>query len=826
MNSLLKYLNKFGDDVSMDVRLNYSISGQPPKWKNMKIVINSHASRNAYLLKNVVENKFYNNSSNNDEHYGRANIHEIIIENMQIIIEDNNITDLLMRFSDGNDCVFKEIYLGIKDFRGYKNYSIDKLKNEFVQCDIYISNGVSFNNIKEWHKKFNHHINFYFYGPGYNRIDKIKSGNFNFKIPQLVFLYNNNHCIQILNDDIKRSIVYGDNDNINKFNPAKAFEFKTGIKYPFYMFNDIQDKIVNNNLTDEVILMEPHIEYNEDGKSRSTLIFVVNNYHSRKFICDSMKECTGLLNFDFKNQSYASIGMTLHNVKNPPIPKSYYNSDNLNIIDNYYPEVVHFGNEFKKNWKYKIGCDYPKSYSNAVSKYFRGVKLGILNVCDNFVEDEFIIKKVDDDKFYFIDGIYYKGIKWSDKCFCPYFIIEEFLKLDIKITCFGYTQYSEYIIGDSFSELVDYVYRCFDSDESKSIINSFFGLLNKKFTHESTAFLTRDHDVAINASIDGFNVDFIGGVDNRLYVCKDKNKERINGDTNFIHQSIIWGGILNLLEIVSYIDTNFDEYEIIGANTDAIYFGANKVIENKNNGSFNDKSFKIGINEFRDNQFVKFENRELPIFNKKKWKRDKNGSFLMNDGSGNGKSEMGIRENIDKKILGLAFENSAVNNLNEKCKDNGIDNYLCKTIHVALGMSPDKDDIISSVVFNDFDVIIIDEFFRIDPILQSKLYFKLKQFNGKIILIGDESQFGYICEKGREFNYKYSNCDFVGDLVDWNYYNFSKEEMDYKIENGKCRFDRELYEFITHLKNNGKFLDYKFKPIDPKLKKKLLKLTK
>ena len=97
--------------------------------------------------------------------------------------------------------------------------------------------------------------------------------------------------------------------------------------------------------------------------------------------------------------------MTTFLIKIPPLKKSCYNNEVRYYIDNFYVEPVHFGGEFKGKWKYNLGVDYPKSYSNAVIKYFKNVKLGILNVCDNFVKDDFIIKSVDENKLYLIDSV-------------------------------------------------------------------------------------------------------------------------------------------------------------------------------------------------------------------------------------------------------------------------------------------------------------------------------------------------------------------------------------------------------------------------------------
>ena len=67
-------------------------------------------------------------------------------------------------------------------------------------------------------------------------------------------MYNNNHCHQITDEQIKKSVVYGNTTDLNRFNPATKFEFNTGEEYNFYMFNDIEEKINQRTLTKKLYL--------------------------------------------------------------------------------------------------------------------------------------------------------------------------------------------------------------------------------------------------------------------------------------------------------------------------------------------------------------------------------------------------------------------------------------------------------------------------------------------------------------------------------------------------------------------------------------------
>lgn len=49
-----------------------------------------------------------------------------------------------MRFNETNDCAIKSLYTGIKDFVGQKRYTIKKIKDDFIEYSINISNEISF----------------------------------------------------------------------------------------------------------------------------------------------------------------------------------------------------------------------------------------------------------------------------------------------------------------------------------------------------------------------------------------------------------------------------------------------------------------------------------------------------------------------------------------------------------------------------------------------------------------------------------------------------------------------------------------------------------
>ena len=789
-----------------------------------------------------------------DDHYGRATITEIIGNHRHIFIDPLDITRHLMRFSEDNDCVFHTIYNEIKDFRGYKRYTIEKLKQEFIGCGINITDGVCFEDIKKWHSVFKHHISFYFFNPNFILVEKVKGYEYNYKTPQILLMYNNNHCYTINNNDIKNSVVYGNVTDLNQFNPATTFEIKAGDNYTFHTFNEVSDDIINNNFKEGVLFVEPRIIVDEMGIERfqtflqfvhwlltidrtqinfidfdkncvyfnNILIFVVKDFNLRKGICDFLKRETESLNFNFKNQSYGSITMNWFNERYGYLKKSCYNNKMRHFVDEYYPEPVHLSFSTTKKWSVKLGIDYPKSYPNAVVKYFKDNKLPVLNICDDLIDTDFIITEVEEDKIYLIDDVYFMNVLYCKKSLCPYFVVNNLLKLGIKIRCLGYSKYNEYIDGNKFVDFTEEVFYQFPTD-GKNMLNSFYGLLNCKWSNDNNGFITTNNSVAVNARINGFKVDWEGDIEDRVYVCRNKSQSRLSFDHCLLNQCVIWCGILNLMEIHQFIDTRFVDYEITGANTDAVYFGCNKLIEQKNNGQFYDKNFKIGEKEYKNCKFVDFEDREYQIGFNNDWTIDKSGSHFNYSIGGSTKTTSTIIENKDKRILCLAFENNAVCNMKMVCEREKVSEYKCMTIHRALGLTLSGDRK-RSEDFDKYDVIILDELFRIQPSLMCEIYTKLNEFTGKLVLIGDPDQNGYICENG--FTYDYTKCDFVGDLTGFNKYEFTDEEMIDKIKTKRCRYNLEIYNVIKHFKKYKNLDGFVFKKIDPKININIVRSNK
>ena len=315
IKNLLEFLNK-GTKIVVNVVLQYIFSGDGTlKWSRFSMDLNKNVIENKELYEQAVRDRFRLESHGDD--HGYSNIEKIEPPKYPRV-SGSVISDLPMRFTnEGNDCVFKELFIGIKNINGYHYYSIKKIKDEFISLGIDVSDGVSINKIKEWIVKNSHNINIYFFSPELKLIDYVKGNKLSHKkTPQLIFVYNNGHCYQIYEEEIKRSIIHGGTIDLNKFNPTTKFEFNSFKDYQVITFNQLKDDIEDLNKYDEVILVETtdsfvkmvqflttidntQINFIDANREcilfKDHLIFRVKDYNLRKMVCESINRDYELL---------------------------------------------------------------------------------------------------------------------------------------------------------------------------------------------------------------------------------------------------------------------------------------------------------------------------------------------------------------------------------------------------------------------------------------------------------------------------------------------------------------------------------------------------
>ena len=90
----------------------------------------------------------------------------------------------------------------------------------------------------------------------------------------------------------------------------------------------------------------------------------------------------------------------------------------------------------------------------------------------------------------------------------------------------------------------------------------------------------------------------------------------------------------------------------------------------------------------------------------------------------------------------MSFENSAVNHLKDTCLTLNVLDFKTTTIHKVLSIDLNDDNVKQCINFNNYDIVIIDEIFRVDISLMTKLYLEMKKYKGVLILLGDSAAYG------------------------------------------------------------------------------------
>ena len=344
------------------------------------------------------------------------------------------------------------------------------------------------------------------------------------------------------------------------------------------------------------------------------------------------------------------------------------------------------------------------------------------------------------------------------------------------------------------------------------VVNSHTGTYNKKYDDEHVAFMTNSFETQCAAIHRGMALEpfsyFEDGVKKQMTICREHRKTRINEDHCLVYNSIIGVGIINLIDLILGLP---EDAEILGTNTDAVYYKTKRkmndwVVDRTSFETILEQPVKCSEKEFRLKNVLNKSFREPFEFNTKKWKvvntfKNFVRMALLGMG-GSGKTYDTLGFSIDEKLnfVGLSHSNAAVENMRNtalKFKYISKDFYtLCK----VLGLNEKGVKITDGIDINKFDIVIIDEFLTMPKRIVELIYFKLRDYTGKIVHMGHNAQNSYILESG--FKYEYIKCDFFGELC-----GYTKYEREIVVEESRYVNEKsiqllkyfEKYNVITRL---------------------------
>ena len=434
-------------------------------------------------------------------------------------------------------------------------------------------------------------------------------------------------------------------------------------------------------------------------------------------------------------------------------------------------------------------------------EYFKGKKIPVIDIFDNYrkYNGEEIVCGL-----YHLRGFCFKEIFVESAVYLDSFVIE-MRKMGAEFDIIGYVPAKENVDGDLFSNFVEKTYADIHTDYPqycKNIVNSWTGTMNCKYSRSDEGFITNSDEIVSISLAEGMDVDWVDwkceGQDGRLSICRKTHKERLHGDYAVNYIGIIGCGILEFFKMLGSLP---EDIIIYGYNTDAVYFESPceldyLVVDRTNLETIMRQPYKLNVDEFVDKNCLNKDYREEWEVKRKRWV-DVGNEYVgskFEDGSGGAGKTYETIKNINGKVLCMSKNNNAVKVLREYCERFGKD-AECHTIHHCLNLDINLNKTKNNFDILKFDCIVMDEFFITDKKIVSMLYNKLREYKGIVIILGDELQNGYINSCG--WKYKYSKCDFLGDLV--NYHRTTKEMV-----LGQCRFKtQETIDVLNYFRKHG-----------------------
>lgn len=347
-----------------------------------------------------------------------------------------------------------------------------------------------------------------------------------------------------------------------------------------------------------------------------------------------------------------------------------------------------------------------------------------------------------------------------------------------------------------------YVYKHFDEDTAKRLVNLLIGYLGKRYTHEDRGFITTsvEHVIAVINQYDGkdgYDVTYHQQGD--LYFVRLRSRQPQSRDVATIYRQVISVGIDNLMTLIEKMYIK-GKSQLIGYKTDCVYMAnADESCLKKEPKRYHKLDYWT---LFREHHPIVEEapgSDPLPDWIRHPdWhtKEDEGGSMHVTGGPGTGKTTTcRKKQKLVEKCLGLSLSNNAVDNMKSDPDAHAM------TFDSRLGrdsrLSPETTHLVQ-----------VDEM-TMTPWYWYEALIEYKQRGGNIQTYGDGDQ----CGQPSLRHFEYMNKRNFRYLVD-----FKLCELPY-IE-GTSRFDQALREYLKEFLEAG-ILPSLDQPINKELKKNI-----
>ena len=343
-----------------------------------------------------------------------------------------------LRADSENFCVIRAILKCMEPVKGYKTWKFDKIKKQFN--DLFgdsIRYGINAKQIEEWIKHYSIKANLYAISPdGKVCLQYIYRGNTHGNRKVIIpLLVNNNHANIIEDQEIINVLKTNKATNINNlingnirnldgnaefFTDYRHIELEDlrfdddhfeGIIYINCTFPQLMGKL-KSNIRQNCLCIDYNKEYVVNPFNGNVLCSV-KYFELRKRACDTLFEKTGLFNFKFVNQSFATISKMIFWLANGCEYKtSSYNSAVMKALE-YFPRpfnrTLRVVEENERG--FRCGMDRASAYTTLILEHFTSKRIPVFTIYDDI--KEFEGEFVGEEGMYLISKFYVKNVPFD-----------------------------------------------------------------------------------------------------------------------------------------------------------------------------------------------------------------------------------------------------------------------------------------------------------------------------------------------------------------------------------------------------------------------------
>ena len=252
-----------------------------------------------------------------------------------------------------------------------------------------------------WQWKHKHRVSVYAFNPIGKLVFKLKAINPNHRqVVRVAFVINNDHC-NLLSPRLTTSIEKGHVDIVgDMFNGIKGLDETDFLDFQYVQFKDLTFKETGNKIVfTECTLPQLIVKYREitgetpfqiNKKNEAILVgetiySAQKDFLHRQKIAGFLGEKTGTNNFK-GNKQWASMAINLFSITSGvQLPTSHYNNDVIRLIDSGIGAMIKTAKTKTREMKGNFyGCDMARSYALGVKQQFKGRKIPVLDVFDNY----------------------------------------------------------------------------------------------------------------------------------------------------------------------------------------------------------------------------------------------------------------------------------------------------------------------------------------------------------------------------------------------------------------------------------------------------------